>query len=468
VASLLLSLSSLAVPAVTVFAFLAAFLPLPLRSFPSFLLLASLSTGIGFGCASVVYFLWLASVGPPGPAFFVLEAAALILALALLHAARRRRPAEGWEHPSPETGSGRLAALCVLAVLLGAASLVVLSLENPQGGFDASAIWNVKARFLFRGAGHWQDAFSPLLRSHPDYPLLLPALVTRSWSFLGRETTLVPSLISSLFTLSTVGLLISSLALMKGKRAASLAGIVLAGTPFFIKQGSLQYADIPLSFFILAALVFLCLSGTSSGGGRRAAVAAGLAAGLAAWTKNEGILVLLAILAAFFLGTLAVKNRRAAGGDLLALLAGAAPILALLAWFKLTAAPPTDLFSLRSEEDIASKLGDPSRYLLIGQVLLTKLVLFGNGLALLTVLALTFCGFDVKKVHRRTLMAGSLALGIVLAGHFYVYVITPWGLGWHLRTSLERLLLQLWPAALFLVFMAIRPPGEGPARGADG
>ncbi len=383
----------------------------------------------------------------------------MIFALALLLFARRRPHAERSDCSASETGSGWLAALCGLVLLLGAASLVVLSLENPHGGFDASAIWNVKARFLFRGAGHWQDAFSPLLRSHPDYPLLLPALVARSWSFLGRETTLVPSLVSILFTLATIGLLVSSLALMKGEKTAWLAGITLAGTPFLIRQGALQYADIPLSFFILAALVLLCLSGTPPGKSRRAAVAAGFAAGLAAWTKNEGILVLLAILAAFSLGTLAGKGRRAAGVDLLAFLAGAAPILALLTWFKLTAAPPTDLFSLRSEADVVSKLSDPSRYLLIGRVLLMKLVLFGNGLALLTVLALAFCGFEVKEGHRRALAAGSFALAIVLGGHFYIYVITPWGLDWHLRTSLERLLLQLWPAALFLAFMAIRPPG---------
>jgi len=46
---------------------------------------------------------------------------------------------------------------------------------------------------------------------------------------------------------------------------------------------------------------------------------------------------------------------------------------------------------------------------------------------------------------------------LTLAGYFAVYVLTPLDLHYHLTTSLNRLFLQLWPGAIFLVFMAAAP-----------
>jgi hypothetical protein len=44
--------------------------------------------------------------------------------------------------------------------------------------------------------------------------------------------------------------------------------------------------------------------------------------------------------------------------------------------------------------------------------------------------------------------------------------MTPLDLNWHLMTSLNRLFLQLWPSAVFVVFMAAGTPGEAsPAEG---
>jgi len=44
---------------------------------------------------------------------------------------------------------------------------------------------------------------------------------------------------------------------------------------------------------------------------------------------------------------------------------------------------------------------------------------------------------------------------LTLCGYFAVYVITPNELYWHLRFSLNRLFLQLWPAVIFLFFLSL-------------
>jgi hypothetical protein len=50
----------------------------------------------------------------------------------------------------------------------------------------------------------------------------------------------------------------------------------------------------------------------------------------------------------------------------------------------------------------------------------------------------------------------AISLGLMLGGDFLIYVMTPRDLYWHLRFSLNRLFLQLWPSAIFLFFLFTR------------
>ena len=54
------------------------------------------------------------------------------------------------------------------------------------------------------------------------------------------------------------------------------------------------------------------------------------------------------------------------------------------------------------------------------------------------------------------LRASCGTLALTLAGLFAIYIITPYELRWHLRFSLNRLCLQLWPCAIFLFFASFR------------
>ena len=55
-------------------------------------------------------------------------------------------------------------------------------------------------------------------------------------------------------------------------------------------------------------------------------------------------------------------------------------------------------------------------------------------------------------------MLGLAVVGVMAAGYTAIYIITPHDLRWHLATSLERLMLQLWPSLIFAVFMLVRAP----------
>lgn len=437
------------------------------------LLLGSLSLGFGVGLFSVIFFV---SRALDEKNLLVIDLAVFVLLLAV-YLFRHRRAAVvttiplSNEKTDPDWLLVVLRAAFVLALLAALYSATLRTIAHPHGeGWDAFAIWNLHARFLFRGGAHWRDGFTPLIPwSHPDYPLLLPTAIAHFWTVMGHESQIVPALIGLIFTFSTVGLLFSSLALLRGQNSAILGGLTLLATPFFIEQGTAQYADVPLSFFILATIVLLCIHDQSTKPARPGGllVLAGISCSFAAWTKNEGLLFLLAILAArllvFFMTASKAAtseappepnwNARQASTSLAFFLAGLLPLLLLIAWFKHSVGASNELFS-----SIAfHKLLDASRYHAILKWYGKEFLRFGDWLLIPGTVLLAGLYFAAPGKRTQAADPGSrashIALVLTLAGYFLIYLITPYELYWHLRFSLNRLFLQLWPAVIFLFFL---------------
>jgi hypothetical protein len=53
-----------------------------------------------------------------------------------------------------------------------------------------------------------------------------------------------------------------------------------------------------------------------------------------------------------------------------------------------------------------------------------------------------------------------LTVLVAVTGYLLVYLGTPHQLDWHLRFSLDRLLMQLWPAVLFAAFLLLNTAEE--------
>jgi hypothetical protein len=189
-----------------------------------------------------------------------------------------------------------------------------------------------------------------------------------------------------------------------------------------------------------------------------------MAAGFAAWTKNEGLLFLTALLFAFCLFSITKESKDSAGEfskpkqNLLApTVLGAIPILALIAWFKHSVATSGDLLS--TPEVMIHRILTPSRYGIILRWYAKEFLRFGDwwifpGTVLLV--AFYFLNREKGLSERDPLLRVSItALTLTLAGYFAIYVITPLDLHWHLRFSLNRLFLQLWPATIFLFFLSV-------------
>jgi 4-amino-4-deoxy-L-arabinose transferase-like glycosyltransferase len=333
------------------------------------------------------------------------------------------------------------------------------SVLNPHGWEDAWAMWNLKARFLYRSEDNWRNAFSNLLSwSSLDYPLLIPLSIVRIWSYLENESAIAQILVAALFTFSTVALLISSLSVTRSRCSGLLAGLVLIGSPYFLKTGAYQIADVPLGFYFLSTIVLFSLTERYDFKSRFI-ILAGAMSGLAAWTKNEGILFVLVVFIVRMIVILSKRGIKAYLKELKLFVIGILPILTVLLLFKLKIASKSELFSDQSIHMVLGRLTDFSRYLVIGK---SFIVFFYDKLTQewLFVLLIYFFLFGKTKQHANdeSIRTSFLSVIFMMGGYFFIYLVTPLNLQWHIKTSVWRLFLQIWPTIIFLFFNIVSTP----------
>jgi hypothetical protein len=423
---------------------------------------ACLAVGIGMGLSSCTCFLWSLCVTWPGTAFWIVESFGFAVAgLVLMAAPRRARPstaaAPTMTPPRLRCWHMLLAGVFITVLALDAIGLWGRYAANPHGQWDAWSKWNMRARMFFGLGDRWRQAFEP---GHPDveYPLLVPLTNARCWSCLGRDPPWVPAAVGALFALATAGVLAAGVARLRSRALGLLAGTVLLGTEAFISLSAWQYADVPLAFFIVATVLLLALDDVAERSSRGLLLAAGLCAALAAWTKNEGWLFLVAVLAV----RVVVAWRRGGARQMLRqsalLLAGAAPLVAVVMVFKFSVAPTgNDLVGGQSIQATLPRLADAWRYWLVAKAMVHHAVASGDW----QVVILPLCFFLLGRGPRRPRLAlpGIVGvLGLMLAGYFLVYLTTPHDLKWHLSTSVSRLLMHLWPVAILAVFLSLSDP----------
>lgn len=369
-----------------------------------------------------------------------------------------------------------IVALFAVELFASLGSFFVAFLKEPHGRWDAWLIWNMHARFLYRSGEAWREVFAGGMDwSHWDYPLLLPLSIVRGWKYSGNDSVYIPAAFALIFTLLTLGLLLGALAFLRNRTQGFLAAMILLGTPLFIMMGASQFADVPLAFFILATLVLLFLPERSPENGSGALILSGIAAGLCAWTKNEGLLFLLIVMASLLGTTLYATGWRSALNKTVRFLAGALPILLIVIYFKTQLSPVNDLMAGFGPTAAAAKLTDFSRYAEIAKAFFITGISFTQGLIdirigmqlnpgavsiLLLIGYLFLTGIRIDDRDRTGLVRTAAVLLLILTGYFFVYVMTPLDLGYHLATSLNRLFLQLWPSVIFLFFMTADAPGR--------
>jgi hypothetical protein len=352
-----------------------------------------------------------------------------------------------------------ITVIYIYALLLNAGIFFFDSIKDPHGLWDAYNYWNLKAKMISHAPDEWPQLFHQMVSEdfHVDYPLLQTGYIAFCWLLLKNETVWVPILISFIFTFCTIGLLTAAVSSFTTRIKGLIAGLILLCTPFYMTMGDSQYADNTAGFFYLATIVLLTY--TRSGekvSTSKQLIMCGITAGLSAWSKNEGLLFIVCL----FISQLSfvfMKDHRKVFSEMKHVLYGMLPILILIIYYKMTIAPPNDIVKAQGGETL-NKLTNSSRYALVGKWYIDTAGSFGKWLfnpLWLFLIGAFYPGITFKK-NRGALITDITLLLLMISGFFFIYIITPLDLTFHLSTSLHRLFFQLFPSFIFIYFLSLK------------
>jgi hypothetical protein len=331
----------------------------------------------------------------------------------------------------------------------------LLTEKNPFGGWDGSFFWNLKARFYYRNPLEWQAMFSPIVKewAHPDYPILIPGSVAWGWFALQKELIIWPAIISFIYPASLCLLVFWYLNEKTSCLVAALGTAYLTSIYMFHFWSSTQYADIPLSFYLLCAFIFY-----STGFEKKSLPAfflCGTCLGMSIWTKDEGYFFTLLIFGISFLLflnkslTVSFKVRMLIAIGIGCFLFGVASFIV------------KNQLGTTGGQFVGSGRGlDDYFYLLFGSKERTLFIIkaFGlflfdlknwNGLWILFFLAILCNGKDLLHQYRWILPL--LVIGQLL-GYFMVMHLTKYDLQFQIQSALMRLISHVSPLALIYTF----------------
>ncbi len=391
--------------------------------------------GMGIGFISSIYFLSLLMVLP-----LWLSAPIALSALAGLW--RWLIPGAPMSEVQA-SGTERKQWISLVVLAAGVAGLAITgpATAPKYGGWDAWTIWNLHARTL-TDAEHWRKMFQNVANGHPDYPLALPATLAFFMRLFSSADGYMIPFVFSMFVAISIPVLVYGEIERKSLPVAVVILAVFVVESYYIINSTTQYADALLSFFLLCAVVCVQYARDNT----KFLMAAAVFAGLCVWTKNEGAIVagiFMALYAPVFFSRAALRYTFPAI---------AFPLLVVFV-FKLVCPVQNDLV----REAGSSTMG----LLLQGERWTTVFNFFADV-------------FNQRFAYSRWIVAAYLVLCVVKKrlpsqrfllvvfcafAYFLVYIVTPKDLAWHLSTSAERLLFQLFPLLLYAVGMDVAEMG---------
>ena len=186
---------------------------------------------------------------------------------------------------------GPLAAFLALGIGFEVAYAFFRALIKPIESYDAIAIYAIKAKILYMAKAFPADFFYSLVRplAHPDYPLNIPLFETFIYLFLGNLNDQLVKIIFPLYFVAVLAVFYFAVRRFATRRYALLFTFILAGVGQFNAFATNAYLDLPLGFYCFASAVFLFLwfEDTKRTG---FLLLSAVMAGLAGWTKNEGLM----------------------------------------------------------------------------------------------------------------------------------------------------------------------------------
>lgn len=414
-----------------------------------FRILFSIGIGIVIGLVTDAFFtligIWLFPDCPIFP--LIMEVPAAILCVLLSFFRKKSAPPDKNTKPI-RTWEAVLSGISMLIIIGNILYVIVLSFGMPHGNWDAWAMWNTRARIL-AFSDHWQDVFSPYL-AHADYPILLPLWIAGKWRMTESAPPLVPICTQIAVYIAIVSLSIGFIGLCAGAVFAAIGGVVIAVFVSLPEYMSWQYADPLIALTFAASMAWLIM--LNVGDEIAAYMAAGMCIGAPVAIKAEGGTFFV-----FVVGALIFRLSYRRGwrmGNAAGFVLGMAVPISVFLFGRIFGTSDSDMLGHFFESGGRALLrtaADLQRHItIIGHIyhLLTPWI----PLIMLSVgFVLCYSLYEKRKFEplRLTFFLIILAQGGI---YYLAYLFTPHDLRWHLATSADRLLLQISPASLILLF----------------
>ena len=306
------------------------------------------------------------------------------------------------------------------------------------GEWDAWAIWSQHAKFL-SDADYFTNLFTNKIAwTHPDYPLMLPSLIAMVWKSFGNTLAIVPALLSYTIAFAMIVLIMSSFFEKKFWLSGVIITLLFSATSILFPYVLSQFSDTLLACFIL--LPFVVLNHLPQSKSVIGFILIGFLTATCVWIKNEG-LMFFAIFS-FCFAIKYYKERKIIGAYII----GMVFPLGVLAIFKIFFATPSDLLMVKT--NYWEKLSDRSRYEFI--INFAAEYFIQNAVLLLCLLII------VLFLNRRFYTSlPFVVIALLFLSYLSAYVVSPYGLQWHMSTSFDRLVHQIIPAICYAIFFSV-------------
>jgi hypothetical protein len=259
-----------------------------------------------------------------------------VIVIAANFVVRSRRPKVPAPVPSAPCASSWTKAMNVFlagGIIFEIAYAFFRALIKPIESYDAIAIYAIRSKIFFLAKSIPKDYFSSIAKlfPHADYPMNIQLFETFLYSAMGSLNDQLVKIIFPLFFAAILCVFYFAVRRFAGRTYALCFTFILASVPHFNNYATNAYLEVPLAFYIFVSGIFL-LRWAEDNGSTPALILSAVAAALAGWTKNEGLMYCVIYAGLVFL-TVASKLGKVSRKDIFnALLYSGIILCILLPW----------------------------------------------------------------------------------------------------------------------------------------
>lgn len=331
------------------------------------------------------------------------------------------------------------------------------ALIKPIESYDAVAIYAIKSKIFFLAKAIPRDFFAGLVNyfPHPDYPLNIPLAETLGYLFMGNLNDQLVKIIFPVFFICILTVLYFAVRRFASRTYALVWTFILATIPQFNAYAANAYLDLPFAFYAFTAALFL-FRWFEDRNNIRFLIISAVMAGLAGWTKNEGLMYCAAyiMLAGLFL---ILNFRKVSRKDLAYFFLYIVIIGAILApWLYIKSASHLVNTDVGRADSKVLTIWKESHKLKPILNEFQKQIFGPKKWNLLWIAFIAAVILNIKTAFRGTGRYAAIFLALVVGGYVFIYMASPIDVTFFVKKTWSRFLLHFLPIAVYWMALMLK------------